>query len=141
MCIWQTLAAWRRRCFRSRRAGFSSWAGVLPKTGLERALAARRHFQPFRHFRARSGFSTPGWNGNCGRGPPPAPGSGYVPGADFNALKLVRCDEAQWRLLGLSLAGYNAILSLGVALLALNLMRRPETKQAINAGTDYETQG
>ncbi len=39
---------------------------------------------------------------------------------------LVRCDEVQWQLLGISMAGWNAILSLGSALviLWLSLKRR-----------------
>jgi disulfide bond formation protein DsbB len=32
---------------------------------------------------------------------------------------VVRCDEAAWRLLGLSLAGYNVIISLAIAAIAL----------------------
>jgi len=32
---------------------------------------------------------------------------------------IVRCDQAQWRFLGLSLAGYNALISLGLAVVAL----------------------
>jgi len=32
---------------------------------------------------------------------------------------LVRCDEAAWRFLGLSLAGYNAVISLALAAVAL----------------------
>ncbi len=36
---------------------------------------------------------------------------------------MVRCDQAQWRFLGISLAGYNAILSLGGAVLILAMMR------------------
>jgi disulfide bond formation protein DsbB len=32
---------------------------------------------------------------------------------------LVRCDEAAWRFLGLSLAGYNVLISLGLAAMAL----------------------
>ena len=32
---------------------------------------------------------------------------------------VVRCDEASWRFLGLSLAGYNALISLAFALVAL----------------------
>lgn len=32
---------------------------------------------------------------------------------------VVRCDEAAWRFLGLSLAGYNVLISLGLALVAL----------------------
>ena len=34
---------------------------------------------------------------------------------------LVRCDEVQWRFLGISMAGWNAILSLGGAALILLL--------------------
>jgi disulfide bond formation protein DsbB len=34
------------------------------------------------------------------------------------ATKVVRCDEAQWRLAGLSFAGWNAVVSLLLALLA-----------------------
>ena len=38
--------------------------------------------------------------------------------------KVVRCDEVQWRFLGLSLAGYNALISLAMAALALWGVRR-----------------
>lgn len=37
----------------------------------------------------------------------------------LNKVKVIRCDEVQWRFLGLSLAGYNALISLGLAALAL----------------------
>ncbi|MBQ8104435.1 MAG: disulfide bond formation protein B [Afipia sp.] len=37
---------------------------------------------------------------------------------NLNKVKVIRCDEVQWRFLGLSLAGYNALISLGMALLA-----------------------
>ncbi len=37
---------------------------------------------------------------------------------------IVRCDEAAWRLFGLSMAGYNAIISLGVAALAACMVMR-----------------
>ena len=33
--------------------------------------------------------------------------------------KVIRCDEVQWRFLGLSLAGYNVLISLAMAALAL----------------------
>ena len=33
-------------------------------------------------------------------------------------LKIVRCDEAAWRFLGLSLAGYNVLISLTLAVIA-----------------------
>jgi disulfide bond formation protein DsbB len=58
-------------------------------------------------------------------GPAECTGFGYVPGRDdFKPLQIVRCDEAQWRLFGVSLAGYNAIFSLAAALLAWSLLRR-----------------
>jgi disulfide bond formation protein DsbB len=37
---------------------------------------------------------------------------------------MIRCDVAQWRFAGISLAGFNAILSLGGALTILALMRK-----------------
>ena len=38
---------------------------------------------------------------------------------------LIRCDQVQWRFLGVSMAGWNAILSLGGAALILLLSLRP----------------
>jgi disulfide bond formation protein DsbB len=37
---------------------------------------------------------------------------------------VVRCDVPQWTLLGISLAGYNAIISLGAGVAILGLLRR-----------------
>ena len=46
--------------------------------------------------------------------------------ADMLARPLVRCDQVQWSLLGISMAGWNAILSIGFALVILWLsLRRP----------------
>jgi disulfide bond formation protein DsbB len=36
----------------------------------------------------------------------------------LNTVKVIRCDEVQWRFLGLSLAGYNALISLLMAAIA-----------------------
>lgn len=36
----------------------------------------------------------------------------------LNKVRVIRCDEVQWRFLGLSLAGYNVIISLVLAALA-----------------------
>jgi disulfide bond formation protein DsbB len=36
----------------------------------------------------------------------------------LDKVKVVRCDEVQWRFLGLSLAGYNALISLMMAAIA-----------------------
>ena len=57
-------------------------------------------------------------------GPSACTGIGYVPGQeDFKPLQIVRCDEAQWRLFGLSLAGYNAIFSFFAAAIAAMVLR------------------
>jgi disulfide bond formation protein DsbB len=37
----------------------------------------------------------------------------------LQSIQVVRCDEAAWRFLGLSLAGYNALISLGLAAVTL----------------------
>ncbi len=36
----------------------------------------------------------------------------------IKTVKVIRCDEVQWRFLGLSLAGYNVLISLAMAVLA-----------------------
>ncbi len=43
---------------------------------------------------------------------------------DLNKPGEVRCDVAAWRLFGLSLAGYNAIISLGSALAGLVMLMK-----------------
>ena len=43
------------------------------------------------------------------------------------AAPITRCDVPQWTLLGVSLAGFNAIFSLGAAALVLTLLRRRTT--------------
>ena len=58
-------------------------------------------------------------------GPPECTGVGYVQGQDDSKpFQIVRCDEAQWRLFGISLAGYNAIFSLAIAALAARLLSK-----------------
>ena len=37
----------------------------------------------------------------------------------LDQVRVVRCDEVQWRFLGLSLAGYNVLISLAMAAIAL----------------------
>jgi len=44
--------------------------------------------------------------------------------ADIMAKPLIRCDEVQWSLLGISMAGWNAILSIGFGLVILWLLLR-----------------
>ncbi len=53
-------------------------------------------------------------------------GLGFDPSAMSgpDAFRVVRCDVAAWRFLGISLAGYNALFSLGGAALCITLLRR-----------------
>ena len=54
-------------------------------------------------------------------GPPDCTGSLdrlTAPGSVLDTIKVVRCDEAAWRFLGLSLAGYDALISLALAAVA-----------------------
>jgi len=49
--------------------------------------------------------------------------------AEIMAAPLVRCDQVAWSFLGISMAGWNAILSLGFAILILWLsIRRPRIR-------------
>ena len=57
-----------------------------------------------------------------------ATGAGSL--GDIMGIPLVRCDQAQWAFHGISLAGFNAILSLGAAAIVAALLmrsRRSET--------------
>ena len=51
-----------------------------------------------------------------------ATGAGSL--GDIMSIPLVRCDQAQWTFHGVSLAGFNAILSLGAAVVIAALLRR-----------------
>ena len=48
--------------------------------------------------------------------------------SQMQGTRVVPCDEAQWRFLGLSLAGYNALISGALALLALFVLLREVRK-------------
>lgn len=67
------------------------------------------------HAGAEWGF----WMGpnDCGGGTGPVTNAADLM-ATMRATKLVSCTEASWRLLGLSFAGWNAVVSLVIALLA-----------------------
>ena len=57
-------------------------------------------------------------------GPTDCTGSGFDPGKagslleNLDKVKVIRCDEVQFRFLGISLAGYNALISLLMAAIA-----------------------
>jgi disulfide bond formation protein DsbB len=57
-------------------------------------------------------------------GPSACTNMGYAhgPGITFEPIPVVSCDEAAWRLFGLSFAGYNALISFAVAAGALCLL-------------------
>lgn len=63
------------------------------------------------------------WEGLTTCSTTPGSGSGDVL-ADIMSAPLIRCDQAQWTLAGISLAGFNAIFSLGGGALVLWLLGR-----------------
>lgn len=65
------------------------------------------------------------WKGptTCGAGAPAAP-VGNILDALKNPPRFVPCDEAAWRFLGLSLAGYNALISGAMAALSVAAARK-----------------
>jgi disulfide bond formation protein DsbB len=64
------------------------------------------------------------WNGLTACSAPPLSGSGRNMLAQIMAAPIVRCDQPQWTLGGVSLAGFNAIFSLGFGGVILWLLRR-----------------
>jgi disulfide bond formation protein DsbB len=67
-------------------------------------------------------------------GPQSCSGGGSVNMADLQALlagkmgKVVRCDEAAWRMFGISMAGYNALASLVLVALSVAAGQRDRAK-------------
>jgi disulfide bond formation protein DsbB len=121
MCIWQR---WPHgvAILLGLGGGLLGWARVLPERSVRAiALVAIAAIA----VSGLIGIFHAGVEWKLWPGPAACTGFGYVPGADdFNVFKVVRCDEAQWRLFGISLAGYNAVFSLGVAALGLGVLRR-----------------
>jgi disulfide bond formation protein DsbB len=60
---------------------------------------------------------------DCGGAAPAAAGSMQDFMKQLSTTRVVSCTEAAWRLFGLSLAGWNALFSAGLALLALRFAR------------------
>src|SRR5262249_14221518 len=74
----------------------------------------------------RAGVEWKWWAGpqDCS-GPLDPLGSGNLL-RELQSINIVRCDEAPWRFLGLSLAGYNALISLALAVVAAwGILARP----------------
>ena len=78
----------------------------------------------------------PASNGGSGRGRPIAPGRSAISASagslleNLDKVKVIRCDEVQWRFLGISLAGYNVLISLLMA--AIAGMGDGQERQALN---------
>ena len=66
------------------------------------------------------------WEGLTACGNAAAGGAGGDPLAAVLNAPLVRCDEAQWSLLGISLAGWNFLISLAGAAAIGSLLRAPK---------------
>ncbi len=66
------------------------------------------------------------WEGLTACGNAAAGGAGGDPLAAVLNAPLVRCDEAQWSLLGISLAGWNFLISLAGAAAIWGLLREPK---------------
>lgn len=58
--------------------------------------------------------------------------------ADFKARLMaqqpVRCDEAQWSLIGISLAGWNLLASLALLVFSITALRRPSLRRVQGRG-------
>ncbi|MEM5583516.1 disulfide bond formation protein B [Roseibium sp. AS2] len=77
------------------------------------------------------------WDGpnDCGGGSA-APSSAADMLKTLQATRIVSCTEASWRLMGLSFAGWNAVASAGLAVLALLaalLLKRSGNKASVEA--------
>ena len=75
------------------------------------------------------------WEGTaaCTGGSGPA-GSLEALRAQIMAAPVVRCDQVAWSLFGISMAGYNVLISLALALLSLWAARRPPIKSGVREG-------
>ncbi|KAB0269168.1 disulfide bond formation protein B [Microvirga brassicacearum] len=61
---------------------------------------------------------------DCGGNVSTGPGNVGDLMSQLNSIRVVSCTEAAWRFLGLSLAGWNVLISLGIAGLAWSAARR-----------------
>ena len=120
-------------CYWQRWPHYASAAGGLGAAGL--ALSGRLSpagVRPFAIFAAAMlvvsgliGIFHAGVEWDLWEGPTACAGIGYRPGqVGGDEFRIIRCDVAAWRLFGISLAGYNALISLAVAGFCATLLSR-----------------
>jgi disulfide bond formation protein DsbB len=77
-------------------------------------------------------------------GPTACSGAAPVQGGnlltDLNNARVVRCDEAPWRLAGVSLAGYNALIAAALALIAFAAAVQPGARSGQAHGSSSVSQ-
>lgn len=77
-------------------------------------------------------------------GPTTCSGAGPVQGGnlltDLNTARVVRCDEAPWRLAGISLAGYNVLIAAALALIAFLAAFQPGARAGQAHGSSSVSQ-
>lgn len=117
MCWWQ-------RWPHFAAIGLAALAFVMPRPRLWTALAALAVIASGLIGGFHAGVEYGWWQGVTGcTGAIPASGSGSALDAVINT-PLVRCDRAPWSLLGVSLAGWNFLISLAAGPTILWLLRR-----------------
>lgn len=119
MCLWQ-------RWPHFAAIGLAILAFIVPPARLWTALAAGGILFSGLIGGYHAGVEYGWWEGvtNCAFIAPSAPGSSALD--NIMNTPMIRCDEAQWRLLGISLAGFNFIISTigAIAIFALLIRGR-----------------
>jgi disulfide bond formation protein DsbB len=122
MCMWQRYPHFAA-AFVGLAGGFLVRMKLLPRSwGTAIAVAAA----VFIAVSGAIGVYHAGVEWQWWKGPQACTGSAFQSGGgplDLNA-PVVRCDKAAWRLFGISLAGYNAVLSFAIAAAGLVLVVR-----------------
>ncbi|HYD67094.1 disulfide bond formation protein B [Azospirillum sp.] len=125
LCIWQRWPYVAVLAFSIVTLLFPRWRGVgdalLVASGF--ALLANAGIAAY-----HVGVEQQWWAGTSGCGAPAVAATIEELRARILAAPVVRCDEVQWSLFGVSMAGYNVVLSLGMAAFAFASARVAYTR-------------
>jgi disulfide bond formation protein DsbB len=121
MCYWQRWPHWAAAGL-GLGGGALAVTGVLPRSGANGAAVLAIFALALS---GAIGVYHAGVEWQWWLGPTSCSGTGFVPGGP-DAFRIARCDVAPWEFLGLSLAGYNALISLGMAAIFAVLGRRKD---------------